>query len=190
MAMNLINTNRVFRSFAAMAMLAAVLPVSPAQAATQGSVGATSTGTITINATIAGLVQISNLTDLTFSALTGSADAQQTENVCVWSNTSSKSYTIRATGSGTASAFTLASGTNAPVPYTVAWANSTAATTGTGLTTNVASAAFTSAAVTPLCAAGANPSAKLFVTILAADQNTMIANAAYTGVLTLLVTPQ
>jgi hypothetical protein len=188
--MNVINNNRLRRSLMIFAMMGSILPVASAHAATQGALGTTSTGTVTINATIAGLVQISNLTDITFSALTGAADAQQTENVCVWSNTSSKSYTIRATGNGTTGAFTLASGTNAPVPYTVAWANSASATSGTGLTTNVTSAAFTSTAVTPLCAAGASPTAKLFVTILATDQNSMIANAAYTGVLTLLVTPQ
>lgn len=182
--------NRVRSSVMVIAMLSSVLPVVSAHAATQGTIGATSTGTVTINATINGLVQISNLSDLTFTTLDGTTDAQLTENVCVWSNTSTRSYTIRATGDGASSAFTLASTGHSPVPYSVAWANSSTATAGTALATTTASAAFTSTAITPLCVAGASPTAKLFVGITGANQSTMVANAAYTGVLTLLVTPQ
>jgi hypothetical protein len=188
--MTFFNTIHRRRVAAVLAMTCAVLPAVSANAATQGQLGATSTGSITINATIAGLVQITGLADLTFSGLNGGTDAQLTENVCVWSNTATKSYTIRATGNGATNAFTLASGTNAPLPYSVAWANSAAATTGTALTTGTTSGAFTSAAILPTCGANANPSAKLFVTIAATDQDTMVANAPYTGVLTLLVTPQ
>jgi len=172
------------------ALIGCLVTTTTAHAATQGSIGATSTGTVTINATINALVQISDLNDITFSGLTGAAAAQQTDNVCVWSNTASKSYTIKATGNGTTNAFTLASGTNAAIPYSVAWANTAGATSGTSLTTNVASTAFTSAATLPLCNLGASPTSTLFVSIAAADQAAMVANAAYTGVLTLVVTPQ
>lgn len=178
------------RSVAVAAVAACAFSTVPAQAATQGSIGATSTGSVIINATINGLVQISDLSDFTFTGLTGAANAQLTDNVCVWSNTLSKSYTIRATGSGTTSAFTLASGANAVIPYSVAWANTAGATSGTALTTNVASAAFTSTAILPNCASGANPTATLFVSIGATDQAAMVASAAYTGTLTLVVTPQ
>lgn len=181
---------RSIRSMMATAIVGCFISTAPAHAATQGTIGATSTGSVTINATISALVQISDLNDLTFSGLTGGATAQQTDNVCVWSNTSSKSYTIKATGNGTTSAFTLASGTNAAIPYSVAWANTAGATSGTALTTNVASSAFTSTATLPLCNLGASPTSTLFVSIAAADQAAMVANAAYTGVLTLVVTPQ
>lgn len=184
------NTKYAFRSAVISALLGSIVCVAPAQAATQGIIGTTSTGSVTINATINGLVQISDLNDITFSGLTGGANAQQTDNVCVWSNTATKSYTIKATGNGTTSAFTLASGTNPVIPYSVAWANTSGATSGTALTTNVASAAFTSTATTPLCSAGASLTSTLFVSIGATDQDAMVANAAYTGVLTLVVTPQ
>lgn len=175
---------------AATAAIGCLVSAASVQAATQGAIGATSTGSVNINATINGLVQISDLNDLTFTGLNAGGSAQVTDNVCVWSNTLSRSYTIRATGNGTTSAFTLASGTNAPIPYSVAWANTPNATSGTALTTNVTSAAFTSTALLPSCAAGANPTATLFVSIAAADQANMVASAAYAGVLTLLVTPQ
>jgi hypothetical protein len=175
---------------AVIAVAGCLLAAYPAHAATQGTIGATSTGSVNINATISGLVQISDLNDLTFTGLNAGSSAQVTDNVCVWSNTASRSYTVRATGNGATSAFTLASGTNAPIPYSVAWANTPNATSGTALTTNVTSAAFTSTAVLPSCAAGANPTATLFVSIAAADQANMVADAAYAGALTLLVTPQ
>ncbi|WP_148649346.1 hypothetical protein [Novosphingobium barchaimii] len=172
------------------AVVSSVFPVVSAHAATQGIIGPTSSGNITINATINALVLISGLSDITFTTLDSVNDAQLYEPVCVWSNTSSRSYTIRAAGDGASSAFTLASTGHAPVPYSVAWANSSTATTGTTLAPATASAAFTSTAITPTCGAGASPTARLFVGISAANQNTMVANAAYTGILTLLVTPQ
>jgi len=182
--------NRLHRSCLALAFIGSLLASAPAQAATQGTLGTTSTGNITINATISGLVQISNLSDLSFSSLTGTTDTTLSENVCVWSNTSTKNYTIKATGNGTASAFTLASGSNAPLPYGVSWAATSGASSGTSLTTNTTSAAFASTATSPLCSTTPTTTATLFVTITAANQYTMVANASYTGILTLLVTPQ
>jgi hypothetical protein len=187
--MTFFSKNRLSRSVAAIAMLGSLFSAVEAHAATQGTIGTTSSGQINITATIAGLVQITNLSDLNFTpVLNGSSAAQLTENVCVWSNTLTKGYTIKATGNGTSSAFTLASGSNAPVPYSVSWAGTSGATSGTALTTNVASSTFTSTALAPACLAGSN-TATLFVSIASTDQDTMVANAAYTGILTLLVTP-
>lgn len=187
--MKLFLKKHLCRSFVGAAIVGSLFTSIAAQAATQGTIGTTSTGTVTINATIAGLVQITNLSDLNFTpVLTGSSAAQLSENVCVWSNTLTKGYTIRATGNGVSSAFTLTSGSNPPVPYSVSWAATSGATTGTALTTNTTSGTFTSTALAPACLAG-SPTATLFVSIAASDQETMIGNAAYTGTLTLLVTP-
>src|SRR3712207_6597370 len=81
-----------------------------AQGATDGTLGSTSQGSITINASVASRVQISGLADVTFNAVDPASAAANAQNVCVWSNTSTKGYRITATGSGTANAFTLASG--------------------------------------------------------------------------------
>ena len=78
-----------------------------AQAATQGSQGATSTGTALISATVPNRAQISKLSDVTFAPTDLTVAASSAQNVCVWSNTSLKKYNITATGSG-AQAFTLA----------------------------------------------------------------------------------
>jgi hypothetical protein len=164
-----------------------------AQAATQGTAGTTSTGTVVINASIAARVRISNLSDLTFAdsdfaPIIGTGNsAQKTENVCTWSNNSDRSYFISASGSGAANAFTLASAANPVIPYSVSWAQTTGQTTGTALTAATKSSKFISSATTSNCSGGA--SATLLVSIAGADAEAMLAGAAYTGTLTLLMTP-
>jgi hypothetical protein len=168
--------------------------VATAQATpVQGTEGATSTGSLLVTASVAARVQISNLSDLTFAdadlgpVISSGGTAQKTENVCVWSNNTDKGYFITASGSGTASAFTLASGINTPVAYGVAWAGTTGASSGTALTAATKSTKFTSTANTSTCAGG--QSATLLVSIAGADATNMVAAASYTGTLTLLVTP-
>ena len=164
-----------------------------AQAASQGTPGTTSTGSVTINASILSRVAISNLSDLTFAdadlgpAISGGTTAQKTENVCVWSNNADRSYFITASGSGAASAFTLANSTNPVIPYSVSWAQSTGQTTGSALTAATKSAKFVSNAILTNCAGGS--SASLIVSIAGADAQGMLASTTYTGTLTLLVTP-
>jgi hypothetical protein len=164
-----------------------------AEAATQGTEGPTSTGTVVINATIAARVQITNLNDVTFTdadlgpVIAAGTTATKPQNVCVWSNNADRSYFITASGSGTANAFTLAATTNPVIPYSVSWAATTGQTTGTALTAATKSTKFVSNAILTNCAGGT--SASLIVGIAGADAQGMLAGAAYTGTLTLLVTP-
>ena len=95
---------------------ASLLLAEPAMASTQGSFGATSTGSLTINASVPGRVRISGLGDVTFASVDPTIDATDAQDVCVWSNTSTRGYSITATGSGAAGAFTLASGALPAVP--------------------------------------------------------------------------
>lgn len=155
----------------------------------QGSLGATSTGQVGISATIPQRVEISGLTDFGFGTLDPATAASSSENVCVWSNTATKGYTITATGSGTSSAYTLSNGTST-LAYGVQWAASSGAASGTNLPTTVASP-FVSGATSPSCGSGASPSATLFVGFTTAQLQAAVGSAtAYTGTLTLLVAPQ
>jgi hypothetical protein len=174
------------------ALLGAALASSlaaPALAATQGTLGATSTGNITITASVPSRAQLTGLADVNFASVDPTVNASNAQNVCVWSNTATKGYTIRATGDGSASAFTLTNGTNT-VPYTVEWNATSGQTSGTALVTNVASATVTSTAVNPTCSSAPLTTASLVVRISSANLLTMSAGTSYTGVLTLLVTPQ
>jgi hypothetical protein len=177
------------RLVALAAALACGLTAGEATAATQGTLGATSTGSIAISASVPSRARISGLTDVAFTNQDPATAASNAQNVCVWSNTATKAYTITATGSGTASAFTLTNGTNT-VPYSVEWAASINQTTGSSLTTGSASSSLTSTATNQSCASGPTASASLIVGISTANLGTMNAGSSYTGTLTLLVTPQ
>lgn len=166
----------------------ALMIPGPALAATQGSAGSTSQGSVVISATVPGRVQITGLTDVVFGTIDPTVAASSAENVCVWSNTSGKGYTVTATGNGTANAFTLTDGTNT-LPYSVQWANTSGQTSGSALTTGTALGGLTSTAVNPTCSAGPPTTASLIVGMTAANLQAAVASS-YTGTLTLVVAPQ
>jgi hypothetical protein len=157
-------------------------------AATDGSAGATSTGTVGISATVPGRVQISGLSDIAFGTVDPAVAASSAEDVCVWSNTSGKGYTVTATGSGASNAFTLSDGTNSLV-YGVEWAGSSGQSTGTALVSGTALGGLSSSAANPTCSSGPAATASLIVKMTAADLQAAVASS-YTGTLTLVVAPQ
>jgi hypothetical protein len=181
--------NRFCKSLLAGAA-ATLLLVEPAAASTQGTFGATSTGSVTINASVPGRVRISGLSDVTFSSVDPSADATDAQNVCVWSNTSTRGYSITATGSGAGGAFTLASGALPAVPYAVEWAPSSGQASGTGLAAATALTGQTSTAINSDCSAGPAASASLVVSIGSSTLQSMSAGVTYNGTLTLVVAPE
>lgn len=182
--------NNRFQIASLAALAASMLVAGPALASTQGSFGATSTGSVTINASVPGRVRISGLSDVTFSNVDPSANASNAQNVCVWSNTSTRGYTITASGSGAANAFTLASGALPAVPYTVQWASSSGQTSGTSLTAGAALAGQTSSATNSDCSAGPTASASLVVSMGSSTLQSMTAGVTYNGTLTLVVAPE
>lgn len=184
---NSIIARRTGRAFAL--SLAALASIPNAQAATQGSLGATSTGTVSISASVPARARISGLVDVAFINQDPASAASFAQDVCVWSNTATKGYSITASGDGTASAFTLA-GASTTVPYTVQWSSSSGQSSGTALTASSSLAGLVSTATQQTCATGPAASASLVVGMSAATLQSMEALANYTGVLTLLVAPQ
>jgi hypothetical protein len=177
-----------YRRLSAVCM-AALLSPGTALAATQGSLSATSTGSISIGASVPNRVQLSGLTDVSFANQDPATAASNAQNVCVWSNTSTKGYNVTATGSGSGSAFTLANGA-LTVPYNVEWAGSSGQSSGTALATGSALTGLTSTATNATCSAGPGSTASLIVKIAAANLQGMQAATNYTGTLTLLVAPE
>jgi hypothetical protein len=171
------------------ACIAALMANGTALAATQGSLGTTSTGSISIGASVPYRVQISGLADVSFANQDPTTPAANAQNVCVWSNTSTRGYNVTATGSGAGSAFTLAGGAST-VPYAVEWAGSSGQSSGTALTSGAALTGLTSTATSATCASGPSSSASLIVRISTANLQTMEAATAYTGTLTLVVAPE
>lgn len=161
-----------------------------AQAQTQGSLGATSTGSLSINASVPNRAQITGLSDISFTNVDPTATATNAQNLCVWSNTSTKGYNITATGSGTAGAFTLGSGTLPAVPYSVQWSQSSGQSSGTALTRGTALSGLVSTATRPTCNSGPASTASLVVSIADTALQNMTSSTNYTGTLTLVVAPE
>lgn len=173
--------------------VAASLLYGESFAATQRTLSPNSTGSVTISATKAARARVSGLTDLTLTSwVENDGNVTLTTDACVYSSRALGAYTVKATGSGIASAFTIANGPNT-LPYNVTWnSGGVGALTNTGaaLTSGVTSPGLTRAARDSATCTGATPgpNARLIVGLLAAN----LANAAdgaYTGTITLLVTP-
>ena len=179
---------RGFRNGSEMLAFIALCMGSPSLAATQGSTGATSTGTVSISATVPGRVRISGLSDIAFGTVDPAAAAARAEDVCVWSNTSGRGYTVTATGSGASNAFTLSDGTGS-LAYAVEWAGTSGQSAGTALVSGTALGGLSSTATNPTCSSGPAATASLIVKMTAADLQAAAASS-YTGTLTLVVAPQ
>lgn len=177
------------RSAAAAAAALTLVVGSAAGAATQGSLGSTSTGSLSVSVSVPNRVQLSGLSDVAFTNQDPSVAASSAQNVCVWSNTKTRGYNVDATGSGAGGAFTLANAT-LTVPYSVEWSGSSGATSGTALTAGTALTGLTSTATDASCSAGPPSSASLIVKIAASDLQSMQASTSYTGTLTLVVAPE
>jgi hypothetical protein len=165
------------------------LTATPVVAATNGVLGATSTGSVQISVSVPSRVQITGLTDISFANAEPNGQALSAQNNCVWSNTATKGYTITATGSGTGGAFTLASGALTPVSYAVQWNQSSGQNSGTALVASTASGGFVSTAAVPTCATTPSSTSSLIVTIAQSQLQAMPSLTTYTGTLTLLVNP-
>lgn len=173
-----------------LAFAALLSSAGTALAATDGTLGATSTGAVSINASVAGRVQISGLTDVAFDLVDPSSGQARAQDICVWSNSVGRKYNITARGNGTGNAFTLAASGLTPVPYSVEWAQATGQTAGTPIAAGVSLTGQSSTATAPTCTAGPATSASLIVKLAASDLQQMQAGAAYSGILTLIVAPE
>lgn len=155
-------------------------------AATQGSLGTDSTGTLDITVDINDLVQVSNLTDLVLGTFNGGgADLSDSDTFCVYRN-GAGTFDITMTGDGGSSAFTLTDGTNT-VPYAVDFTNIPAAST-TAMTTNVALGGQANAN-TSSTTCGGTDNVSVTVTVASGDLASAPAGT-YGGTLTMVVAPE
>lgn len=154
---------------------------SPAFAATPGTTGFTSTGSIGISLTVLDEVKISNLVDipLTFSG----SDVSGTSSACVYRHGDTGLYDVTGMGSGASNTYSLTDGTNT-VTYDVEFDD------GSGLSTLVSGVATASENATNVnddCATGGNNA--LIQVSIAAESVPVLPASTYTGTLTLLLAP-
>src|SRR5687768_18460721 len=146
------NGGSIRRGWQAIGLLS-LLSASGAEAATQGSMGASSTGSISISVSLPVRASISGLSDVVFDGPRGSTSARASQDLCVWSNSSARSYTVVATGSGSAGAFELSNGVRT-VGYTVEWSSRAAPGSGDRVSSDAAMANLAAVATEADCKAG------------------------------------
>lgn len=109
------------RSFAVIiTILLLLLTVETAVAATDGTLGATSTGTANITLTIGTLVRVANFSDRVLGTWDGSSTPDSTDNVCVYTSAASGAYKVSSIGNGSGNAFTITNG-SFTIAYEVYW---------------------------------------------------------------------
>lgn len=131
-------------------------------------------------------VRVTNLSDVSFGLISNlQADARQSQNVCVYSQSSGNRYSITATGSGGGSAFTLSSGSDS-LAYEVEWSDQSGQTSGVSLTPAVAETGRVSSATHQSCNSGPATSGSLII-ILRSSSLIQAREGNYSGSLTLLI---
>jgi len=156
-----------------------------ALAATDGTLGATSTGTSDVSLTINQSYQISGVSDLALGAWSGTGDLSGNDDVCVYTNDASAGYQVNITNS--TGSFTVANaGATASVPFAVKW-NSTTGTSGNQAVTYNSPLAGTGANTSSTNCGGGND-ANFEVSVLAADLSAAPADS-YSSTLSITIEP-
>jgi hypothetical protein len=134
-------------------------------------------------------VRITKLGDVTFGTIANfSTDAVDSQSVCVYANTTTNGYNVRASGSGSGGAFTLASGGNS-LAYDVQWSSAAGQSSGAQLSPNVALTGQISTAMQQTCNSGPTSTASLIV-VLRSSAISSAAAGFYNGALTLVIGPE
>lgn len=173
-----------------------VLVPATSFSATDGSLGATSTGTVDIEVVKPAQARITGMTDMAIpSWVIGGGDQALFTNVCIYST--SGDYTVTATGDGASNAFTLTDGLGSGslhvVPYSVTWNDAGAGAIGTGgtaLATGVSDDFSNASVVSATCATGspAGPNARINIGLTEANL-VQLASGTFAGTLTVVVAP-
>ena len=136
--------------------------------------------------------RLTKLSDVTFGTLSSTAsDVTNSQSVCAFAVSLAGTYSMRASGSGTGGALTLA-GSGAALPYEVQWAASPSQTSGTALPANTTVGGFAdglASIVNQNCTLTVSASASLIVILRTASLSNATAGS-YSGTLTLVIAPQ
>lgn len=172
----------------ALGLAALAFSAGAAFAATQGTLGATSSGTLVISSTKGNAVQISNLSDLTFPSSSTVAPSPLSETPCVYSTTTNYTITATSANPGAGSIFQVTNGVSF-ITYRVDWADAAVGGTSRILSSGVISPTIGGANNSnPTC--GGTYDSRLTITIDPSGTTWGPASTGtYTDTLTLLVAP-
>jgi hypothetical protein len=178
-------TNRIL----ALALLATAVGAGEALAATQGTLGSTSTGTSLISLTIPTLYKITDVADIALGTYSGSGTMSGNDDLCVYS-TGSTSYHVQMTDDATNTPANFAvdnAGHTVSIPMAVKW-NSTTGTAGNSAVTYNTAFAGTNANTSAADCSVGGKSANVQVNFIQADLQAAPA-APYSTTLTMIIEP-
>jgi len=170
------------QSMSGAAGCAALLLTFPASAASQGSLGAPSSGSIAITVSLRAPARIAGLSDFEFD---GAASAATAQDVCL--KGASHSYTVAASGSGPGGAFRLSNG-DASLTYRVEWLSPAGQDPVGALSADMP--ATIRAVADPADCGRAPGSGQLRIALEPAASESLRAGAPYTGSLILTLAPE
>lgn len=163
---------------------AASLFAGNALAATDGTLGATSTGTSVVSLTVANRVQITGLSDIALGSWSGTGNMTGSTNYCVY-RSGADNYSIKATTDNGAFAVTSAT-TGDTIPFTAQVSDTVNSVTDV-LTYNTATTTALQGSSSLTC--GGTSNGQLQVTFAQADLQKASSATDYQATVTLLVQP-
>lgn len=158
-------------------------------AASDGTLGATSTGTSLVSLTIGAVYQITGLADLALGTYGGAGNMTGNDDVCVYTNDATGNYNVRITDDSGMSvgAFSVQNaGSTADIPFTVNW-NDVSGTVGSAAATYNTPLASTGADTASATCGGGN-NANFEVSLLQADLQAAPADS-YSATLSIVIEP-
>lgn len=187
---------KIQKKIGAIALIAAIASANSGNvlAATQGTVGNTSTGTALISITKSVQARISGISDMTLANWNVDMGAVTLySDVCIYSSTGS--YKVTASGSGLLGIFTVNTSLLNAIAYSVEWNDAGAGSltsSGTNLIFNLPSGTFNNANNSSTdCSGGANKNARVIVKVSSLAMGLAPnSNDPYTGTLTMVVAPE
>lgn len=160
-----------------------------AEAASDGSLGPTSTGSFSVSITVPTRVMISKMDDLAFGTWTASGDMAQDDDVCVYTSDATGRYKVTLTGNGPSGEFQVDDGNSNIASYQVWWNDEKGTVNGVQVSSGTALASQTTACTSnSSCSGCGSNSANFKVKFTSAELSSAIAGS-YTGTLSIVVEP-
>ncbi|WP_174291545.1 hypothetical protein [Sphingomonas bacterium] len=142
------------------------------------------------NAVEAQTVRLTKLADVAFGALSSTAvDVTNSQSVCAYASSLTGLYSVRASGSGTGGALTLA-GSATAMPYELQWAAAPNRSSGTALAANTTVGGFSGGLVVDQTCSLLNPATASLIVILRSAALSGATAGSYSGSLTLIIAAQ
>ena len=145
---------------------------------------------LAVDPLVAQTVNISGLSDISFSSLRSGEEARRSQSICVFSDLPARGYIVAAMGSGAGGNFKLDGGGASSLSYSVQWSDQPSEDSGMPLSPGMPYGGQASGATDETCSSGPPRSASLIVTISAAEIPAGRSGVNYSGTLSLTISPQ